>query len=89
MTPIWTIFPVNFKSLVLADKWRIYIKHLSKRENAVDVLIDNKRIILNEKKNFEIIIERDEKYVEVLVEKDNLAYFDAKVYIEQSMEFCH
>jgi hypothetical protein len=52
-------------------------------------LIDNKRIILNEKKNFEIIIERDEKYVEVLVEKDNLAYFDAKVYIEQSMEFCH
>lgn len=89
LTPIWTIFPVNFKSLVLADKWRIYVKHLSKRENAVDVLIDNKRIISNEKKNFEIIIERDEKYVEVLVEKDNLAYFDAKVYIEQSMEFCH
>ncbi|ATU05023.1 hypothetical protein BKN14_01040 [Candidatus Gracilibacteria bacterium HOT-871] len=89
LTPIGTIFPVNFKSLVLADKGRIYIKHLSKRENAVDVLIDNKRIILNEKKNFEIIIERDEKYVEVLVEKDNLAYFDAKVYIEQSMEFCH
>lgn len=89
LTPIWTIFPVNFKSLVLADKWRIYIKHLSKRKNAVDVLLDNKRILANEEQDFEIIIERDEKYVEVLVEKDNLAYFDAKVYIEQSMEFCH
>ena len=58
-------------------------------KNAVDVLLDNKRILANEEQDFEIIIERDEKYVEVLVEKDNLAYFDAKVYIEQSMEFCH
>jgi len=52
-------------------------------------LLDNKRILANEEQDFEIIIERDEKYVEVLVEKDNLAYFDAKIYIEQSMEFCH
>jgi len=89
LTPIWTIFPVNFKSLVLADKWRIYIKHLSKRKNAVDVLLDNKRILANEEQDFEIIIERDEKYVEVLVEKDNLAMFNAKVYVEQGMEFCN
>lgn len=87
LTPIWTISPINFKSMVLCDKGRIYIKNSSKRQNSIDILVDNKRIVIDEARNFELIIERDENQVEVLIEKDNLAHFNSKVYKEQAMEF--
>ncbi len=87
LTPIGTISPVHFGSLVLSDKWRIYIKNCSKRENSIDVLLDNKRLISHEIRNFELIIERDQDFVEVLIIKENLKKFEAKVYEIQRMSF--
>lgn len=80
LTPIWTISPFHFKSTILSEKWRIYIKNIWKRQNSIDILLDNKIFISNEKGNFELIIERDEKKVEVLIEKNNLKNFLGKVY---------
>lgn len=87
LTPIWTIFPLHFKSTILPDKGRIYVKNIWKRQNSIDILLDNKIFISNEKRNFELIIERDEKFVEVLIEKNNLKNFDSKVYEIQGFDF--
>lgn len=88
LTPIWTIFPLHFKSVVLCDKWRIYIKNISKRQGSIDLLVDNKRILSEEKGKFEIIIERDKYFAEVLIKKENLKKFEAKVYELQGFNFC-
>lgn len=87
LTPIGTIFPLHFKSVVLSDKGRIYIKNCQKRENSIDILLDNKRIMIDEKRNFELIIERDENFVEVLIVEKFLKKFEAKVYELQWFSF--
>lgn len=80
LTPIGTISPLHFQSLVLSDKGRIHIKNCQARQNFVDILLDNKQILSHEKRPFELTIERDTDFVEVLIEKNNLKKFEAKVY---------
>lgn len=80
LTPIGTISPINFKSLVLANKGRIIVKNQSRRQNPLEILLDNKQFVRDLSENFELIIEQDPHYVQVLIAKNFIKKFDAKVY---------
>jgi len=83
LTPIGWFFPHGFAPVLLSDKWRIRIKNDTKRENPLDILVDNRRIISMETGPIELIIERAERWVELLIESGYREIWWNKVYKEQ------
>ena len=58
LTPIGKILPRDFQATVIPDKGRIHIKNDTKRINPIDILLDNRRIVSMESRQFEMTIER-------------------------------
>lgn len=87
VTPIGTISPVNLRSFVVSDKGRITMNIDCSRENSFEILVDNESLYSHQKWKFKITIERDEKMVEVLVAKNFLKKYEAKVYEIQGLSY--
>ena len=58
LTPVGKIIPRDFQATVIPDKGRIRIKNDTKRINPIDILLDNRRIVSMETRQFEMTIER-------------------------------
>lgn len=87
LTPVGKIAPKDFQATVIPDKWRIHIKNDTTREALIDILLDNRRIILMESRPFELIIKRDSRWVRLLIERSYQEKWDAKIYQEQGMNW--
>jgi len=85
LTPVGKIAPRDFCSTVLPDKGRIRIKNDTTREAPIDILVDNRRILLMESRWFELTIERSTSGVKLLIEKSYRERWDTKIYEEQGM----
>jgi NAD+ kinase len=86
LTPFGKIFPREFFATVLPDKGRIHIKNDTTREAPVDILVDNRRIVSMETREFELTIERAARWVQLLIEQWYRERWDAKAYEEQGMK---
>jgi NAD+ kinase len=82
ITPLGKMLPKDFQPMVIADKWRIRIQNDTKRNNPIDILVDNRRIVAMENRSFDMIIERANRGVNILIEKWYLKKWENKPYEE-------
>ena len=82
ITPLGKLSPQDLQSFVVSDKARIRIKNDPTRTNPLDILADNRRIVSMESGPLEIVIERAERGVQVLIEKSYREEWDKKPYRE-------
>lgn len=85
LTPLGNTFPREFRPTVIPDKGRIRIKNDITREDPIDILVDNRRIVSMESRWFELMIERASRWVRLLIEQSYRDQWDAKIYEEQGM----
>ena len=83
LTPIGWFAPRGFAPVLLSDKGRIRIKNDTPRENPLDVLVDNRRIVSMESRPIELTLERASRGVELLIESNYRETWWKKVYTEQ------
>jgi NAD+ kinase len=83
LTPIGWFSPRGFAPVLLPDKGRIRIKNDTTRENPLDILVDNRRIVSMESRPIELTIERASRGVELLIESGYREIWWNKVYREQ------
>ncbi len=85
LTPFWKIFPREFFATVFPDDGVIHIKNDTTRETPIDILVDNRRIVSMETREFELTVERAKWWVRLLIERSYCDRWDAKIYEEQGM----
>ena len=82
LTPVGKIIHRDFQATVIPDKGRIRIKNDTKRINPIDILLDNRRIVSMETRQFEMTIERASRWVRLLIEKQYRQEWDKKPFCE-------
>ncbi len=82
ITPVGKMLPRELQSLPIEDKWRIRIQNDTTRLAPLDILVDNKRMASMESRPFELVIERAERWVTLLIEKNYRGEWDKKPFRE-------
>jgi NAD+ kinase len=67
LTPVGGFSPRGFSPVLLPDKGRIRIQNDTSRENPLDILVDNRRIVSMESRPIELTIERATHGVDLLI----------------------
>lgn len=85
ITPVGGITPNTFSATVFPDSGTIHIQYKAARENSIDLLIDNTRMLHAENRPFFLTITRASENVTLLIEDSYASKWDGKIYEEQGM----